>query len=362
MQNIHAMQNKLFWLIGSCLLITSCAKRLGKLDTPAFEVTVKKQTFKVGEPVLFNFTGMPDNISFYSGEGFNDYHFKDGRVINVAGKGATLDFATQLSGTGTQTNQVSVWLSNNYNGKNDFASVQAATWTDVTSSFTLTTSTTNVLSGKADISTWFTPGQPVYIGFKYTTMPQAANGLARIWWIQSVAVRSKAPFVLNKELLLTDQENAGFRIINQYPADAPSRSAVVPARITLLGNVYKDPADSVFNPNYSIYNPLNPIYNPQSPSYVPGAVIPVFVPYNPASAYNDPLTVTWAISKPIYGDTVNLGPDWALSIKGINTDYLQEYIYTYKTPGTYKASFVAYNHNIEGEKKVIRQVELTITP
>lgn len=356
------MQNKLWLLIGCCLLAASCAKKLGKVETPAFEVTVKKTTFKVGEPVLFSFTGKQDNISFYSGEGFNDYAFKDGRVVDVSSKGVTLDFATQLSGTGTQTNHLSVWLSANYNGKGDFASVQAATWTDITSSFTLATSTTNLASGKADISSWVTPGKPVFIGFKYITKPQVANGLARIWWVQNLMVRSKAPVVLNKELLLTDQENAGFRIIDQYPGNAPSRSTITATRITLLGNQYKDPADSIFNPNYYLYNPANPIYNPQSPLYKPGAVIPVYVPYDPASAYNDPLTETWAISKPIYGDTVSLGPDWALSLKGINTDYLQEYIYTYKTPGTYKAYFIARNHDIDEEKQVIRQVDLTITP
>lgn len=356
------MQNKLWLLLSYCLLAASCAKKLGEVETPEFEVAVQKTTFKVGEPVVFSFTGKQDNISFYSGEGFNDYAFKDGRVVNVSGKGATLDFATQLSGTGTQTNQLSVWWSVNYNGKDDYASVQAATWTNITSSFTLATSTTNVASGKADISSLFTPGKPVYIGFKYTTKPQAANGLARSWLVQSLMVRSKAPLVLNKELLLTDQENAGFRLIDQYPKDAPSKSTVVTTRITLFGNLYKNPADSIFNPNYSIYNPSNPIYNPQSPLYVPGAVVPVYVPYDPASQYNDPLTETWVVSKPIYGDSVNLGPDWALSLKGINTDYLEEYVYTYKTPGTYKAHFIARNHTIDGVKEVIREIELTITP
>lgn len=356
------MQNKLWLLISCCLFVASCEKKLGEVETPEFEVSVAKTNFKVGEPVLFSFTGKEDNISFYSGEGFNDYAFNEGRVVNISGKGATLDFATQLAGTGTQTNQLSVWLSTNYNGKDDLASIQSATWTDITSSFKFATSATSVASGKADISSYFSPGNPVYICFKYTTKPQVANGLAREWWIQSVMVRSKAPFVLNKELLLTDQENAGFRIINQYPKDAPSRSTLTSTRITLLGNQYKNPADSIFNPHYSLFNPANPIYNPQSPSYVPGAVVPVYVPYDPASPYNDPLTETWVISKPIYGDSVNLGPDWALSLKGINTDYLQEYVYTYKTAGTYKAYFIARNHTIDGEKEVIRAIDLTITP
>lgn len=356
------MQHKLLWLISMGLVLGACSDKLGDLEDPAFEVKVAKTTFKVNEPVPFTISGVQDNISFFSGEGFNDYDYRDGRKIVVTGKGATLDFSTQLAGTGTQTGQFSVWLSDNYNGKDDYASVKAAAWTDITSSFTLATTTTNVLSGKLDISTWVDAEKPVYLGFKYITKPQAVNGLARVWWVQNMAVRSKAPFVGGKELMIADQETIGFRTVNQFPVDAPAQNVINATRVTLLGNVYKDPLDSIYNPNYSIYNPLDPRYIPGNPSYSPSARVPVFVPYDPASPYNDPLTETWVISKPLAGDTVSLGPDRAISVKGINTDAVTEYSYTYKTPGNYKVYFIAYNHNKGEVKTVIRQVDLTITP
>jgi hypothetical protein len=343
------------------LALGACSDKLGELEDPAFDVKVEKTTFKVNEPVVFTITGVQDNISLYSGEGFNDYAFKDGRKVVVTGKGATLDFSTQLAGTGTQTGQVSIWLSDNYNGQDDFASVKAATWTEITSGFTLAATTTNVASGKLDISTWIDADKPVYLGFKYITKPQAVNGLARVWWIQNMMVRSKAPFVGTQELLIANQENIGFRTINQYP-EAPALNTITASRATLLGNKYKDPNDSIFNPNYSIYDTLNPIYDPRSPVYQPSARIPVFVPYDPASPYNDPLTETWVISKALQGDTVSLGPDKAISVKGINTDAVEEYRYTYKTPGNYKVYFIAYNHNKEETKTVVRQLDLTITP
>ena len=357
------MQHKFLWLICMGLALGACSDKLGELEDPAFEVKVSKTTFKVNEPVVFSISGVQDNISLYSGEGFNDYQYKDGRNVVVTGKGATLDFSTQLAGTGTgwQSGQVSVWLSDNYNGKDDFASVKAAAWTEITSSFTLATTTTNVASGKLDISTWIDSDKPVYLGFKYITKPQAVNGLARPWWIQNMMVRSKAPFIGTQELLIANQENIGFRTINQF-AEAPAQNNIIASRATLLGNKYKDPNDSIYNQNYSIYNPQNPIYIPGSPVYQPSARVPTFVPYDPASPYNDPQTETWVISKPLQGDTVSLGPDRAISVKGINTDSVEEYVYTYKTPGNYKVYFIAYNHNRDETKKVVRQLDLTITP
>lgn len=356
------MQHKFLWLISMGLVLGACTDKLGDLEDPAFDVKVEKTTFKINEPVVFTISGTQDNISLYSGEGFNDYAFKDGRKVVITGKGATLDFSTQLAGTGTQTNQVSFWLSDNYNGKDDFASVKAANWTDITSNFTLATTTTNVASGKLDISTWIDVDKPVYLGIKYITKPQAVNGLARVWWIQNMAVRSKAPFIGTKELIIADQETIGFRTINQFPLDAPAQNTIIASRATLLGNKYKNPTDSIFNPAYSIYDPNNAIYIPGSPTYQPSARVPVFVPYDPASPYNDPLTETWVISKPLQGDTVSLGPDRAISVKGINTDAVEEYIYTYKTPGNYKVYFIAYNHNKDEVKTVVKQIDLTITP
>ncbi|MGX5816711.1 DUF5017 domain-containing protein [Chitinophaga lutea] len=356
------MRKTFLFSICGALLAAGCSDKLGKLDEPVLEVKLAKNTFRAGDPVVFGFTGKQDNISFYSGEVYSDYTFRDGREADLTGKGGTLDFFSQLSGNGTQTGQVSVRVSTDYNGKGDYASVKAATWADITAGFTLATGATNIASGKVDLSDRLSSGKPLYIAFRYLTKPQKTNGLARVWWIQSLAVRSKADPLGGKELLLADQENAGFRTIDQFPNDAPSLTAITATRISLLGNKYKDPADSIYNPAYSLYDPKNPIYDPKSPQYQPAARVPVYVPYDPNSPYNDPETETWVISRPILAGKANLGPDKAISVKGINTDVVNDYTYVYKTPGKYKAVFVATNHNTEGTKTVIREVELTIEP
>jgi len=308
--------------------ILSCSKRLGEVKLPEFEVTTEKTTYKVGEPVIFNFTNTTEIISFYSGASGNDYLYKDsGLVVPIADYGATLEFSTQLAGTGTQANQVSVWISNDYSGKNDFASVKAATWTEITSLFKLATSTTLLVSGTKEISSYFSSNRPVYIGFRYITMPQAINLAARTWYVQNLSVKSLAPPVNNQPIFITNHEHSGFQIINQYPVEAPSVSNVTATRITLLGNAFKIPTDSL---------------------YVPG------------SPWNDPQTETWAVSKGLTKNPVALPKNYSVAVKGINTDFLESYSYIYTAAGTYKAYFVGTNGNIDDTETVVKELTLVI--
>lgn len=344
------------------LLMASCNKELEVTETPAFNVTTDATTFGVGQSIKFNFTGgNAQIISFYSGEIQKDYNMKDGRVVDVTGAGATLAFQTSVQ-IGTQANQLSVMASSNFNGDySSLASVKAATWTDITSRFLLGTTAAFALSGTKDVSDLIVAGKPLYIAFKYVTKPQATNGLARSWYIQSVVLASNAKLDNTIALNLATSENAGFRIVDENLVNAPALSLITSTRISLVGNKYKVATDSVFNPAYSLYNPLNPIYNPLSPFYVATAKIPVFVAFDPASPYNDPLSEHWAVSKAIKTESVDLGPDWSIPLRGITTSSeLTEYRYTYTKAGTYTAVFVASNNTIDGVKKVVKEITLTI--
>lgn len=346
------MKSRIYSLLLGALMLASCDK-FEEAQAPDFEVTTPAVTYKVGQPVTFQFKGQADLISFYSGEPLHDYAFKDGRVIDATGAGATLAFSTSLQGTGTQKNTLKVLASSDFNGKyDDLASVKAATWTDITSRFTLSPgiSTAFTASGVQDISDLLVPGKPIYIAFQYLNKPQQANGLARQWMVQTLVVNSKKTLG-GKALALADQMNAGFVLVDQLKEQAPARSLITTSRITLYANSYKDPASPVYDPN-------NPIYHRDSAGYDPQAV---YVPYDPASPYNDPESENWAISKPIYTESIDLGPDWAVSVKGMETQPTS-FVFTYDTPGTYKACFVAANTNIAGSRQVVRSVDITIDP
>lgn len=352
-------------LLGA-LLMASCDKGLVVPDAPEFDATTESNTYKAGEEITFNIKGGDAQIiSFYSGEPLNDYALKDGRTVDVTGAGATMEFQNSVQ-TGTQANQLSVLYSTNFNGDySSLASVKAATWTDITSRFApLATSATFVPTAitPKDITDLIVPGKPIYFAYKYVTKPQATNGLARQWYIQTFAIKSKAKLDGTIPLTITDLANAGFRIVDENKLTAPARSTITATRITLYGNEYLHAGLAKFNPNDPMYDPLNPIYNPRDPAYQPTAIFPKFVPFDPASPYNDPQSEHWAVSKAINTEKVELGPDKSTSIKGISTPVLTVHRYSYAKPGTYKAVFVASNNTIDDVKQVVKEITLTITP
>jgi len=356
------MKFKYYNMLAGVLLMASCDKEI-VTEAPAFDVKTETITYKVGQEIKFDIKGGDAHvISFYSGEVLHDYALKEGRVIDVKGAGATMAFQSSVQ-VGTQANQLTVLASTDFSGDySTLAKVKAATWKDITSRFKLGTSTAFLASGTIDISDLMLAGKPIYFAFKYVTKPQVANGLARQWFIQTFAITSIAKLDNTIALNLTDQASAGFRIVDENKENAPVRSSITSTRITLYGNVYKNPADPIYDSANPIFDPLNPIYDPRSPSYLPTAVRPIYVPYDPASPYNDPLSEHWAVSKPINAEKVDLGPDWSTSIKGISNPKLDVYRYTYTKAGTYKAVFVASNNSIDNVKQVVKEITLTITP
>ena len=355
------MKVKHYILLAFVLFISACNKDLINVEAPEFDVTTSNSTYKVGEVIRFDLSGKAELISFYSGALLNDYSFKDNRAVDINGAGASLEFASSVQ-VGTQAGHLSVLASTDFDG--DYSSlekVKSANWTDITSRFPLGTNATFLTSPKKDLSDIIEPDKPLYIAFKYITKPQATNGLARQWFIQSFLLSSNKIFN-DAPLPIANQLDAGFRIVDENKTTAPARPIISQTRITLYGNQYLHAGLSIFDPLNPIYDPLNPIYNPQSPSYVPTAVIPKFVPFDPLSPYNDPTSEHWAISKAINLAQVNLGPDLSVPIKGLRDVTLKSYDYSYTKPGTYRVVFVASNNTITTTKTVVKEITLTITP
>lgn len=357
------MKLKIYSILAAALIMASCEKPTIEADAPAFDVTAEKTTYKAGESVKFLITGgEAQSISFYSGELLKDYASRTGRVADVAGAGATLSFTSSVQ-VGTQANQVSLLASTNFNG--DYSSVaklKAATWVDITGRFKLGTSATLLASGTVDVSDLIVAGKPIYFAFRYNTKKQATNGIARQWFIQSFTLNSKKLLDNTLALTIADQAGTGFRIVDDLKDKAPALSSITATRLTLQGNTYLNASLPQFDPANPIFDPKNPIYDPRDPAYQPTAVFKPFVPFDPASPYNDPESEHWAVSKAISIDKVDLGPDWSTAIKGLTNPVLTEFRYAYAKAGTYKATFVAANGNIDQQKVVTKEITITITP
>ncbi len=357
------MKLKIYSIVAAVLLMASCEKPTLDAETPVFDVSAEKTTVKAGEVIKFNISGgEAQNISFYSGELLKQFDSNSGRVVDVAGQGATLSFTSSVQ-LGTQTNQVSILASTNFNGDySSLAKVKAATWVDITSKFKLGTKAAFLASGTIDVSDLIVAGKPIYFAFRYNTKPQATNGIARQYFIQTFTLRSKKLLDNTLALTIADQASTGFRIVDDLSDKAPALSSVTATRLTLQGNTYLHAGLPQFDAANPIFDPASPIYNPRDPAYQPSAVFKPFVPFDPASPYNDPASEHWAISKGITIDKVDLGPDWSTAIKGLTSPVLVEYRYTYNKAGTYKATFIASNGNIDQQKQVTKEITITVTP
>lgn len=303
-----------YMILAAMLALASCTKEI-KLTggTPDFSVTTDGTTFRAGEEVVFTFHGSAGLVSFYSGETFREYAYKDGRIVD--GGPVSLSFTSAVTG-GTQANQLAVMASTNFNGNYDFAGIQAATWTNITNRFLLGTNATFLASGVKDISDLVVAGQPLYLAYKYMVQPQTTSGVARSWLVQAVSMTSATSV---GSLVLADMTNASFNIVRQVPdTSTVPRSVLTTTRITLLGNTFS-----------------------------PG---------------NDPYHEIWAITKAIDPNKINVGPDRPVPLKGIADPALESYTYRFAAPGTYKVSFVAANINIDKSAEVVRQLDITITP
>lgn len=358
-------------MLAGVLLMASCSKELVVKNGPDLDVTTESATYKAGQEVVFKFTGDASLISLYTGEESSEYAYKNGKVIDVAG-GAELSFttATVLPVTGRQSNQLAVMASTDFNGQYDMENIRKATWTDITSRFVINSTTAAfVASGVKDISDLITdPAKPLYIAFKYNTRSQGANGLVRQHLIQSFLLSSKGPRPegITKPLTLAEHTNAGFTLVDENKANAPGRSSQTSTRITLYGNIFKnlartDPASPIWDPLDPIFDPLNPKYVPGSPDFDQFAKRPIFVPFDPASPYNDPVSEQWAIAKPIRVNKIDLGPDLPLAIKAMENGKMTQFLYKYPAPGVYKAVFVFSNHTADQIKESTKELKLTIT-
>ncbi|NGM63045.1 DUF5017 domain-containing protein [Sphingobacterium sp. SGG-5] len=299
------------------VIISSCSKV--DFKTAELEVYVDDTAYKVGDPIFFNIKSNADNIVFYSGVAYgdtlNEYKSRDGREIPI--ENLKMSFSTKLGTAGTQVDQLRILVSTDFNGIYSEENVDLAQWIDITSEFTLSTSTAVVNSGEHRLNQYTEPGKPLYVCFKYIARPRTTYKTARD--------------VTISEFLITNEGGYGKHDVVTF-----TRSGFAAATAVRKGNFTPTEGRTVFS-NTSIQ-----------------------LRANNAAGTTDEYTETWVISKPINTDFLNLGPDASIPLKGYKELKQEAFYYTYYRPGAYTATFVAFNMNKDEISSVVKEIDIKV--
>lgn len=300
------------WPVCLLVLLNACKKQ-EEVVSPQFDVQLASATVKANTPVVFNFSGEPGILSFYSGEVGKDYNFNGGRIVKYK---YLLNFDSQIL-DGAQENQFSVLVSSDFKGLYNLDEVHAATWKDITSKFRIATHADNralVGSGEQDITDALANKKPVYIAFRYIARPETANGKFNLWRVQNLFLQTESDY--NGRIAVIEQSGGAWQAVKSANYEA-NRGYIYTNNITFQGNASNKEVEHE----------------------------------------------AWVISKAINVTTEDdLGPDLPTAIKSVSDPVLHSYEYTYTKAGTYIATFAAINANVNETKKVIKQIKVTVTP
>lgn len=167
-------------------------------ETPVcdIEVSTEKDSYAVGEEVVFTFSGNADNIVFYSGE---PGHLYDRRAAHFADNPLKVKFRTATDGVlvgGKPDNNFRFLVSTDFNGVFDAENVRTATWKDLTESFGVAAEggLVNTDSQELDLKellpeTAEMENPPFYLAFRYYDKDPEAPVKNR-WVVRTYSVKS----------------------------------------------------------------------------------------------------------------------------------------------------------------------------
>ncbi len=285
-------------------IFSSCSKE--KLTSPEFDVTTTSLTYKVGDPISFTITGNPDNLTFYSGEDGKNYKYKD--RVNTA-EIPKLTFTSYVQfGTGGLSLLVSTDFDEKRTGIATIASIQSATWTDITSRAKLSSGADNTASDTVNLSDFLALKKPLTFAFKYLN-EKSATVRQRTWTIKNFKIESVEKDG-KKVALIPSLDRGNWFAVNVL--NAANNWAITAAQLQMAGS----------------------------------------------ATLNAEENEDWVISRAI--DLTSIKRDVGVAIKTVSTP-LSTYTYSYTQPGTYKLVFEASNVYGDGEKKTVKEINLVIT-
>lgn len=293
------------------------------VDSVDFGVSIENTTIHVGDAVNFVFDGNPDYIVFYPGTDSCNYanHERTSTQLDSLWLSCKIDQVyTDLTSYKEDT-IMHAFISTDFTGEQTPEAIAAATWIDISgygeNQLNMPVATTNptipTIHTDMDLTDYLE--KDFFIGFRYLAGPNnnasSSYGKPRVY-IDSLTLHKRE---LSKYVIKMDDA------INEWGFS------------TVRVKVAKEN-----NTNYVIAtNRLT------------------FFP--DASTEKTKDVEVWMVSQKVTPTKVD--PDRGIAIKSTNAK-LASYQYTYDTPGTYTATFIATNANMWDSSRVLREVTVTV--
>ena len=294
------------------VIIAGACRKEEQVNVPVLEVMADKQTIKAGETVNFSLRGNADFVSFYAGTPLNDYAYKDGRTL---GAGVVMYSFDSYTYSGTQKDQLSLVVSNDFDGIDSINDIHKATWTDITGSYSLANAENTFMpAGNSDITPFAKDGKTFYLPYKYKAEPAVDAGVGKIWKIRNTVLTNQTEVSTST---LGNLVTSGWKLVlDENTVPDASRNFVVSTALAFRSNAA--PHDTVYQE-------------------------------------------VWIVSKGFKIDSQDLGPDLAVPVKSFTLPWVDTWPQQYTKPGTYNATFIGANRNVYGDKKTIKQVQISVT-
>jgi hypothetical protein len=378
---------KLFALlaVASFYALNGCKKRDAITSLNGFNVTADKQSYNIGDTIVFSINEDADIIEFYSGKpgyNVNNRNRNSGSGTNI------LQFQTEVLQASAKNNGDTILLKicTNLNSY-DSTGVANATWTDITSSanWPAVTTTGFVRSGAVNISQ-FNTADSVYIAFEVLGQ-QRTTTAQREWEIQKFTLGNTLPdstftplfappFTTGANLgtdTLSYFANVGWTEVNMNYSNNLSYFV---SQIDNAATTFYD-AWNVGNYGLNATNGINVNNKPCNNNYVQIATnYPLIFNPGPTSLKSWPSNNGWVISSPVNLNlvrhdfpTAELKDEArASSAKGLHyggaSGVFATYTYavdsTFVSGKTYNMAFVAQNHSVDKGNEVIKYVSIKI--
>jgi len=253
-------------------------------EIPAsLSVLPDKVECKAGEPITFSLTGNnADNVVFYSGESGHNFDFRE---RFYADNDMVVNFSTWVR-YGEIYQNLQFLVSNDFNGIYDEGSVEAANWIDLSNKFTFSSGVDRTPSGEVSLKEYAgdDPNAQLYVAFRYrdNEKPRQNN-----WIIRTITLDLISPEGVRSSSAA--MSTMGWKVVD-----------------------FKNPAVT-----WNISSSTQILID---------------------GGTNQPENDDWVISKAF---NLRKGtPDKGVSLNSVTS---RDYIYTYNTPGTYKAVFDWYD-------------------